>query len=204
MSPSKSMPRRPQPTQYHHETLGVLRGLLRNEILQFRGIPYASIPARFRQSVVLEKLPQQPFEATEPGYFRAMLWFRSLQSEKSSDHSIGQYVPSPFSRPRTTGRRISLRTSPAFPLIAPTSLNVLTFRSQRHVRRRPLQQRSYLFSSLSTAAPSSVAVRPYVSAAAESTTATKPSVPALHSVYPSLWSLLTIASVPSASSLLSS
>jgi hypothetical protein len=68
MSPSKSATQGPQPLEYQHDTLGELRGLLRDDILQFRGVPYASIPARFRQSVVVEKLPHTPFDASEPGY----------------------------------------------------------------------------------------------------------------------------------------
>lgn len=54
--------------EFQHNTLGHLTGLAReDDIVNFRGIPYATIPARFRQSEVLEKLPNEPFEALLPG-----------------------------------------------------------------------------------------------------------------------------------------
>ncbi|KAH6684930.1 Alpha/Beta hydrolase protein, partial [Plectosphaerella plurivora] len=56
--------------QYKHSKLGDLVGLARganSEVVQFRGIPFASIPARFRQSVLAKGLPSQPFDARRPG-----------------------------------------------------------------------------------------------------------------------------------------
>jgi len=58
-----------QSYDHQHELLGEIKGITRgDEIVQFRGIPYASIPARFRQSKLVEQLSQQPFDATQPGY----------------------------------------------------------------------------------------------------------------------------------------
>ncbi|KAJ9413309.1 Alpha/Beta hydrolase protein [Fusarium oxysporum] len=57
---------------YHfkHEHLGEVIGLERGtDIIQFRGIPYATIPARFRQSILNGTLPSQPFDARQPGPF---------------------------------------------------------------------------------------------------------------------------------------
>ena len=54
---------------FRHETLGEVTGLARgNDIVQFRGIPFATIPGRFRQSSLATSLPSSPFDATEPGY----------------------------------------------------------------------------------------------------------------------------------------
>ncbi|OJJ06436.1 hypothetical protein ASPVEDRAFT_32735 [Aspergillus versicolor CBS 583.65] len=53
---------------FNHSQLGDLVGLPRgNDVVQFRGIPFASIPARFRQSVMVHGLPLQPFDATQSG-----------------------------------------------------------------------------------------------------------------------------------------
>lgn len=51
-----------------HKDLGQLIGLARgDDVVQFRGIPFATIPARFRQARLLESLPQQPFDARRSG-----------------------------------------------------------------------------------------------------------------------------------------
>ncbi|KAF3407333.1 Lipase 1 [Talaromyces pinophilus] len=53
---------------FTHGALGDIKGRQRHgDIVQFRGLPFASIPARFRQSVLKEHLPNQPFDATNPG-----------------------------------------------------------------------------------------------------------------------------------------
>ena len=55
---------------YHldHPILGPIIGLARgSDVVQFRGIPFASISARFRQSVLAESLPSEPFDARIPG-----------------------------------------------------------------------------------------------------------------------------------------
>ncbi|KAL2062347.1 hypothetical protein VTL71DRAFT_6613 [Oculimacula yallundae] len=58
----------PQRFTFAHDHLGDLTGWLRNgDKVQFRGVPYASIPGRFRQSVLSTKLPSQPSVATNPG-----------------------------------------------------------------------------------------------------------------------------------------
>lgn len=58
----------PTKTTFTHPELGSITGWKRgNDIVQFRGIPYASIPARFRQSQLRTSLPEQPFDATNPG-----------------------------------------------------------------------------------------------------------------------------------------
>ncbi|KAL6248661.1 hypothetical protein RBB50_004916 [Rhinocladiella similis] len=51
-----------------HPVLGTLVGVPRGDnIIQFRGIPYADIPARFRQSILRSQLPEEPFDARQPG-----------------------------------------------------------------------------------------------------------------------------------------
>lgn len=58
----------PVQVTHTHPDLGDIRGWERgNDIIQFRGIPYADIPGRFRQSVLKTSLPNQPFDATNPG-----------------------------------------------------------------------------------------------------------------------------------------
>ncbi|KAH7070003.1 Alpha/Beta hydrolase protein, partial [Paraphoma chrysanthemicola] len=53
---------------FKHSLLGEIVGLAReDDCVQFRGIPFASIAARFRQSHLLRSLPQQPFDARKPG-----------------------------------------------------------------------------------------------------------------------------------------
>lgn len=59
---------------FHHGALGEVIGRRRGEdVVQFRGIPYASIPGRFRQSILNKELPSQPFWATNPGYVEPIL-----------------------------------------------------------------------------------------------------------------------------------
>lgn len=59
---------KPIETTFNHSQLGDIIGWERgNDIVQFRGIPYADIPGRFRQSVLKEELPQQPFNAKNGG-----------------------------------------------------------------------------------------------------------------------------------------
>ncbi|KIA75816.1 hypothetical protein HK57_00430 [Aspergillus ustus] len=58
----------PKEFTFEHAKLGELKGWHRQgDIVQFRGIPFASIPGRFRQSVLRHALPTQPFDATQPG-----------------------------------------------------------------------------------------------------------------------------------------
>jgi hypothetical protein len=58
----------PQQYTFQHKKLGGIVGLTRgSDIVQFRGIPYAQIPARFRQSSLRTHLPSQPFDARKPG-----------------------------------------------------------------------------------------------------------------------------------------
>ncbi|KPI43767.1 Lipase 3 [Cyphellophora attinorum] len=53
---------------HKHHDLGEFRGLRRgDDVVQFRGIPYADIPGRFFQAQLRTKLPQTPFDATRPG-----------------------------------------------------------------------------------------------------------------------------------------
>ncbi|KAF5681419.1 triacylglycerol lipase V [Fusarium denticulatum] len=53
----------------NHPELGSIVGLARDgDVVQFRGIPFASIPSRFRQSNLRAgPLPSQPFNARQPG-----------------------------------------------------------------------------------------------------------------------------------------
>jgi hypothetical protein len=65
---------KPTEFEFHHAKLGSIIGWERGgDIVQFRGLPYASIPGRFRQSLLNEKLPSQPFLATNPGYVRPLI-----------------------------------------------------------------------------------------------------------------------------------
>jgi hypothetical protein len=58
----------PSVFKFHHDALGDIIGWHRQgDIVQFRGLPFASIPARFRQSVLVDQLPNKPFDATNPG-----------------------------------------------------------------------------------------------------------------------------------------
>ncbi|KAH7019665.1 Alpha/Beta hydrolase protein [Ilyonectria destructans] len=53
---------------FKHAGLGEIQGIVRGgDFVQFRGIPFADIPARFRQASLKTTLPQQPFDATQPG-----------------------------------------------------------------------------------------------------------------------------------------
>ncbi|KAF5712487.1 triacylglycerol lipase V precursor [Fusarium mundagurra] len=53
----------------NHPELGRIIGLARDDdVVQFRGIPFASVPGRFRQSILRAgPLPSQPFNARQPG-----------------------------------------------------------------------------------------------------------------------------------------
>jgi hypothetical protein len=54
--------------KFQHDTLGELIGLQRDQdVVQLRGLPFASIPKRFAQSQMMLKLPQSPFDARYPG-----------------------------------------------------------------------------------------------------------------------------------------
>lgn len=58
----------PSKINFEHRRLGQLIGWTRgHDVVQFRGVPYAIIPGRFRQSVLLRDLPTHPFAATNPG-----------------------------------------------------------------------------------------------------------------------------------------
>ena len=58
----------PKQHSFNHEKLGHIVGWTRGtDIVQFRGIPFAAIPGRFRQSVLETSLPTQPFLATNAG-----------------------------------------------------------------------------------------------------------------------------------------
>jgi carboxylesterase type B len=46
---------------------GTLKGFTNDEVAEFRGVPFASIPARWRRSVKLDKLPSSEFDATKYG-----------------------------------------------------------------------------------------------------------------------------------------
>lgn len=54
--------------KFQHDQLGEIIGLARgSDVVQFRGIPFAEISARFRQSRMLGSLPRQPFDARKSG-----------------------------------------------------------------------------------------------------------------------------------------
>ncbi|ORX98297.1 Alpha/Beta hydrolase protein [Clohesyomyces aquaticus] len=61
---------------FNHRKLGGLIGLERgDDVVQFRGIPFAEITARFRQARVLDSLPQRPFDARKSGPYCPQLSF---------------------------------------------------------------------------------------------------------------------------------
>ena len=67
VAPADSLDSIPQ-YKFKHEHLKELVGLARgDDIVQFRGIPFATIAARLRQARLLEALPQQPFDARKSG-----------------------------------------------------------------------------------------------------------------------------------------
>lgn len=60
-------PATPKKLTFTHERLGEIIGWQRgDDIVQFRGLPYADIPGRFRQSILRSTLPSQPYDATNP------------------------------------------------------------------------------------------------------------------------------------------
>jgi carboxylesterase type B len=61
------MPQTTPTTKVVHSLLGEIVGVHRGDVVRFSGIPYASIPSRFRQSVMNTALPSRPFDATSNG-----------------------------------------------------------------------------------------------------------------------------------------
>jgi hypothetical protein len=53
----------------NHPNLGSIIGFARDDdVVQFRGIPFASVPGRFCQSILRTgQLVSQPFDARQPG-----------------------------------------------------------------------------------------------------------------------------------------
>ncbi|PVH87101.1 alpha/beta-hydrolase [Cadophora sp. DSE1049] len=63
-----SVPSKSHQYSFSHEKLGHIVGWTRGgDVVQFRGIPYATIPGRFRQSILTTSLPNEPFLATNAG-----------------------------------------------------------------------------------------------------------------------------------------
>lgn len=53
---------------FHHVELGPMTGLVTpDNVVKFRAVPYASIPARFKQSILLDSLPETAKVFTEHG-----------------------------------------------------------------------------------------------------------------------------------------
>lgn len=58
----------PQTFTFHHPELGSLTGLIQpDNVVQFRTVPYATIPARFKRSILLDSLPADKTVYTEHG-----------------------------------------------------------------------------------------------------------------------------------------
>lgn len=58
-----------QTTEHSHPLLGRIRGrVLHNDVVQFRSIPFARIPARFRQSQLADQLSPEERDCTEYSY----------------------------------------------------------------------------------------------------------------------------------------
>lgn len=54
---------------FHHAELGSMTGLVTpDNVVQFRAIPYATIPARFKRSILLDHLPDESKDYTSHGY----------------------------------------------------------------------------------------------------------------------------------------
>ncbi|KAG9203305.1 hypothetical protein G6514_002958 [Epicoccum nigrum] len=54
---------------FHHAELGSMTGIVTpDNVVQFRAIPYASIPARFEKSILLDHLPDQSRDYTAHGF----------------------------------------------------------------------------------------------------------------------------------------
>ncbi|KAJ4987018.1 carboxylesterase [Stagonosporopsis vannaccii] len=54
---------------FHHPELGYLTGLIQpDNVVQFRAIPYATIPGRFKRSILLNHLPAGNHDYTAHGY----------------------------------------------------------------------------------------------------------------------------------------
>lgn len=53
---------------FYHPELGSMTGIIQpDNVVQFRAVPYASIPARFKRSILLETLPADKSDITEHG-----------------------------------------------------------------------------------------------------------------------------------------
>jgi hypothetical protein len=53
---------------FHHPDLGSLIGIIQpDDVVQFRAVPYATIPARFKRSVLLDSLPASKTNYTDHG-----------------------------------------------------------------------------------------------------------------------------------------
>ncbi|KAF3048341.1 hypothetical protein E8E12_011706 [Didymella heteroderae] len=54
---------------FDHPELGSLTGIIQpHNVVQFRAVPYATVPARFKRSILLNKLPAHKTNFTEHGY----------------------------------------------------------------------------------------------------------------------------------------
>lgn len=54
---------------FHHPDLGPMTGILSpDNVVQFRAVPYATIPARFKQSILLDSVFQHSKDFTKHGY----------------------------------------------------------------------------------------------------------------------------------------
>lgn len=63
-----------QTYNFHHAKLGSMTGLVTpDNVVQFRAIPYATIPARFKKSILLNHLPDQHKDYTAHGYLSPSL-----------------------------------------------------------------------------------------------------------------------------------
>jgi hypothetical protein len=61
----------PQTFTFNHPELGSMTGIITTEnpnVVQFKAIPYATLPARFKQSILLESLDSTSRDFTQPGY----------------------------------------------------------------------------------------------------------------------------------------
>lgn len=60
----------PRTFTFQHPELGSLTGLVQpDDVVQFRAIPYATVPGRFKRSILRENLPEDKDTYTTYGYF---------------------------------------------------------------------------------------------------------------------------------------
>jgi carboxylesterase type B len=95
-------------------TFGKVTGFTKGNVAEFRGIPFATIPARFRRAELLTSLPGGSFEATKYGASPPQPPF----DRKGEEYLFGEYVTTFFQEDST--RYISEEDCLNLNIVAPT------------------------------------------------------------------------------------